>query len=503
MKIQVSMPQARVLVLAIAVFLVSAGMLRTALFPVDNFLAATILDDAVYNVSPARNLVDGYGYSFDRLHRTNGVQPLWALYTLAIVAVVSDDLTVLRILVLTGCVCWLGAGLVLYRTLRRWSADLGLIAAVLWIICGLNQGLALQGLEMGITALGLVLFLAMGLEASASENWTNPRFCLRLGFVAALISLCRVEMLLLPSLFCLAIFFGWLPRQTGWRQRLQSSVRFGMPTGLLFGIYVACNLIYFGGLAPVSGAVKAHHNETWLALQGWPFGGFLGNLSFNLRYPWEIATSPISIAVDQFFFKNFALVLTVEKIQFVLNSVLGTAIAVAAIGVILAWRRNGRERFRPGPQFRFLSALLLFVAARWALMAMLNPYFTLYGIWYFSAEILLSCVLVDWMINRLALFARRLPAGGPAKRSRITSAGGWVAVVTAILLVVINAHLITGRTDIDPRNHMMVAFKRAGEWLNDRLPEPQRIATLSSGVVNMYARKHNVINLDGLMNDYD
>ena len=136
-------------------------------------------------------------------------------------------------------------------------------------------------------------------------------------------------------------------------------------------------------------------------------------------------------------------------------------------------------------------------------MAMLNPYFTLYGIWYFSAEILLSCVLVDWMINRLALFARRLPAGGPAKRSRITSAGGWVAVVTAILLVVINAHLITGRTDIDPRNHMMVAFKRAGEWLNDRLPEPQRIATLSSGVVNMYARKHNVINLDGLMNDYD
>ena len=76
MKIPVFLPQTRVLVLAIAVFLVSAGMLRTALFPEDDFLAAAILDDAVYNVSPARNLVNGYGYSFDRLHETNGVQPL-------------------------------------------------------------------------------------------------------------------------------------------------------------------------------------------------------------------------------------------------------------------------------------------------------------------------------------------------------------------------------------------------------------------------------------------
>ena len=60
-----------------------AAVLWLASQPIDYLYRHVVVDDAIYYVKPALNLAAGRGYAFDGVHRTNGVQPLWAVLVAA------------------------------------------------------------------------------------------------------------------------------------------------------------------------------------------------------------------------------------------------------------------------------------------------------------------------------------------------------------------------------------------------------------------------------------
>lgn len=54
-----------------------------ALLSFQHFVLRVTFDDSFYYFGIARNLMEGYGFTFDRLNQTNGFHPLW-LFTCAL-----------------------------------------------------------------------------------------------------------------------------------------------------------------------------------------------------------------------------------------------------------------------------------------------------------------------------------------------------------------------------------------------------------------------------------
>ena len=479
----------------VALLIAALGTCRSSFLPERQFLAGTIVDDAVYNLVAAQNLLQGHEYSLDKTHRTNGVQPLWALFSIALVALCSDRVTAMRLLVLAGGLLWLLAGAILFYSLRRVNILVALIASIFWLFAAFTQRIALQGMENGLTALCLASIVAIGvhfLYGRSSADEPAPRgFYWLLGLALGMFSLCRVEMVLLTLLFSVGGLLGWWRRGGPWRVRTLDAVALALPTGILFGSYVLLNLTYFGALLPVSGAVKRFYNQEWIRQSGYPFGGLWGNLWFHLKYPWEIATFAFSGSADRFFFRAFGVAVTLARAQTVLN--VGVIIGVAR------WLMAGLPATASSRR-RFWMLLWVFVLTHLLLLAVWNPYFTRYGTWYFTPQIMAACIVVGAATLGLARLLAQV--AGRVTRMPFERAAAWLVIVVAGLVVIINASYRAGLTDIDPRGSMLLTFKRAGEWLNWRLPGTQHVATISSGFVSQFAPNHRVSNLDGVINDH-
>ncbi|NUQ50917.1 MAG: hypothetical protein HUU27_13490, partial [Phycisphaerae bacterium] len=63
---------------------------------------ALLVDDALYYVVPAQQLLAGRGYCFDGAARSSGVQPLWAALCVGLASLVHDRDALLRVLSLAG-----------------------------------------------------------------------------------------------------------------------------------------------------------------------------------------------------------------------------------------------------------------------------------------------------------------------------------------------------------------------------------------------------------------
>ena len=77
-------------------------------------------DDAFYYFQVARNISEGYGSTFDRIHPANGYHPLWMLLMIPVFSLARlDEFFPLRVVVLISVMLSAGSGLLLYRLLAR------------------------------------------------------------------------------------------------------------------------------------------------------------------------------------------------------------------------------------------------------------------------------------------------------------------------------------------------------------------------------------------------
>ena len=191
-----------------------------------------VLDDTFLYLQIVRNIADHGLVSFDGIHTTTGLQPLWAILLVPLAIAIDDRVEFVRWVLALSVFLNLAAGLVLVRlagSLGGRSSEL--ITACLWAGYMLAARPSMIGMESPLLALTFSGFLM-----SLSRNRATP------AAVSGLF-LTRTDALLFAPLA--SVFQG--------RPAL---VRTAALFLLLVSPYLAFNLVTSGQLMPISGSVK-------------------------------------------------------------------------------------------------------------------------------------------------------------------------------------------------------------------------------------------------------
>jgi len=169
-------------------------------------------DDAYYYFKVAQNISGGHGSTFDGINPTNGYHPLWALVCIPIFALARFDLILpLRVLIFVLAGMRAATSILLYRLLGDVIArPIAMLAALYWAFdYYIHATFYQQGLETGLAALCLVLFLFLlqRFERNRKTASISRVQVATLAIAAALVMFSRLDLVFLAGLFGLWIVF--------------------------------------------------------------------------------------------------------------------------------------------------------------------------------------------------------------------------------------------------------------------------------------------------------
>ena len=459
-------------------------------FDLVNLIREGYWDDAFYYFQIAYHMAEGRFSTFDGgLTRTNGYHPLW-LFLLTPFYWLFDKTEALfavkafEIMLVAGGVALVAAAARVARL--PWI----LLFAALPTLCA--QGGMLWGMEAALVLfmLGLLL-LAMCLFAHHPARWKWP-----LAALAFALPWARLELAAVAAAATVALgFLEWSGRLSCardappsgpcgfasrgalfWLLRLRAAVPLaGAFAGVL--VYFAYNGVVFGGVVPVSGAVKA---DVWTPRTWEEEGGYGLAKSFEAFVRSDAFDNELLIALE------------------------------VCVYALLAWWLSGRARNRED------TLLLVFVAGVFGLAAghlamfaqcvlFLHPWkvMSLLWEWYFVPAHLmeafvvpLRCCMGIYLIRRLV--APRLPRTSDVLR--------WAAIVAATVVLAAKVDFAKPFRFVDMAQGDLIGFDVRSYMgtvvLNRLLPEDTLVGSWDSGVVGYFSRSP-VMNLDGLVNSYD
>lgn len=152
-------------------------------------------DDAYYYFKVAQNISEGRGSTFDGINLANGYHPLWMLVCIPIFSLARFDLILpLRILMLVMASISALTSILIFRLLKNVA---GLPAAILassfWAFSlEVHSIVTQQGMETGIVALSMVLFLII-LQKLEPKQQIQPRDLAYLGLAALFVLFSRLD----------------------------------------------------------------------------------------------------------------------------------------------------------------------------------------------------------------------------------------------------------------------------------------------------------------------
>ncbi|HOJ53460.1 MAG TPA: hypothetical protein PLI64_02815 [Phycisphaerae bacterium] len=471
-----------------------AGAFMIAARPADQLALNIAIDDAFYYIVPARHLLAGEGYSLDGEVPTNGVQPFWALITIALCAVLPSDEAVVQAVVLLSGLLWIGAAGLLYLAMRQFSSWAAMVTAAGFALAGFGGRMAFQGMENGLHAFLCALIFWFGARHLASAVQAPSRapssFYLKLGLLLALVTLTRIDSAALAVIMGILVLAG-LIRPDG-SARLGLNIRgalwLAVPGTLLVGGMAILSYSYFGAVTPISGLVKLHYQ----AARGPLHGGAIGSLLYHARMLIKMSTAPIADNIEHTLWAATGAVYSAGTPRRIF------LVALAIGGIILALR--GFRSVKLGRAWHwYLAGLLAFVVVHVAVYAVCLSQFTDYGSWYFAPQLVALWLVYGVLLlvpTRLidAVQAHRC-ADDPLPRQRLT--GILACVATGCML----AFAIYPVWALGRGPGRVSACYRAGEWMKTHLPAGTRVGCFSAGIVSYAASPQRIINLDGLMND--
>ena len=191
-----------------------------------------VVDDTFLYLQIVRNIADHGMVSFDGIHTTTGLQPLWAILLVPLAVVIEDRVEFVRWVLLLSVFFNLAAGLVLVHLAAMLGGrSSGLITACLWAGYMLAARPAMIGMESPLLALVFSGFLVSLFRNRAAPAAVTGLF------------LTRTDALLFAPLA--SVFQG--------RQALLRTAALSL---LLVSPYLAFSLVTSGQLMPISGSVK-------------------------------------------------------------------------------------------------------------------------------------------------------------------------------------------------------------------------------------------------------
>lgn len=418
---------------------VSAGFLR---------VISVVPDDASYFLEVAQNIAAGEGSSFDGIHRTNGLQPLWT-YALAglFTIVTGTPESLLRVVLVIQALLLALAGVVVLRVQSKfYEARVGVVACLLFIL--LVQIPGTTGMESALLMLSLSVLLGLGVSWRVfDEHRPRREFVFGLALGAAMLS--RLDAVFLGAAICAACLPGI---RAGSRARRTALVRLAMivlGASVVVAPYLAHNLLLFGHPVPISGVLKS----------SFPHAELTPHVLAHL--------GPLKA---------------------------GAALtAVAAAVLYLVWfvrlRRGGRRSGSTDGESLYHSALAVMAAS----ILIHFPYSLLFmkwtEAWYFTQYGLFLTLavgpLVAWFLSPGSSLVRR-----------------WVyrAGATALFLCGLLAVADRATRPLDSCWH--VVSYEAAVWARENTDETDIFSMANAGHFGFFSERR-VVNLDGLVGTFD
>ena len=459
-----------------------------ARFDLVNLISNTY-DDAFYYFQIARNLAEGKFSTFDGgITRTNGYHPLWLFLITPFHWVFDPEralfaIKAFEIVLIAGGVALVAAAARLAR--MPWYlmfAALPMLYHIRFLFKGMEAAAAL--FMLGLFILAVCLF------ARSPARWKWP-----LAAVAFALPWVRLEYIAISlaatAALCL-IEWSWRERAPGAplgaRARSVLSIKAVVPflaagAGIL--VYFVYNRLVFGGIVPVSGAIKQMRAQRlWEREGGYSFVQ-------NFR---DILQVPVF---------DYELVVALE----------------VCVYVVLVWWFARRSRSR---QDWLLLAFLAGVSgvavghlAKFAQTVLTIHPSQAFWAWYYVPAYLLMALIVPVRCYVTIHFIRRF----------IGPRSPWAANILSVGIVIAGAVFLFAKADFtEPfqRAEAISVSSRTGDkWIkavsdnkwteavyggtrlmNRVLPEDSVVGAWDAGIMGYFSR-FPVINLDGLVNSYD
>ncbi len=223
-------------------------------------------DDSFFYLQVGRNFALGYGSTFNRLMPTNGYHPLWMLLCAAVYRVFPDrmvgfHMVAALIVVLNIIVLGVAAKLLHKLHATAWVAWTILIPFLFGLQLGTESSLS--------AAMLAAMLLALYLFFERPDWRTGFAFNL----LAALAVLSRLDSIFVVACVWIAVLV-WSLRERKPRA-LPIHLSFVPLYAVLWGAYLASNLIWFHMLMPISGLLKSENGHDHLLGRNLPHTALL------------------------------------------------------------------------------------------------------------------------------------------------------------------------------------------------------------------------------------
>lgn len=445
-------------------------------FDVMNLIRDGYIDDSFYYFEIAKNLAAGQFSTFDGgISRTNGYHPAWLLLVTPFYWVFDSETALFGIKALE--IMLIAAGVVLVAVAVR-------VAGLPWILLFAMlpalyaQSGMLFGLEAAAGACSLGAFLlAAVLFVRDARRWR--------GFFAAGAFLLPWVRLEYAAIAVFATGALCLLPATGSRWQARGCFRWAklrtdcLPLlGALAGIlaYFLYNGFVFGGIVPVSGAVKIAWGESWRASVG-----------ANAQDLWLAAGGRLL---------DTALGDALRSLELGVYTLI--VLAVAARG---AWRKD--HRLLLGVLLVALALGVETLAAKTQVAFLYAPELAAYNSWYYAPAYLMGGLMMPVRCF-MAIFIWRLVAAG--RPAGVRQAGVLAVCVAGVYAAFDRATFTEPFRSVQANRDSLrivglLAAARAGTVLDRMLPEDAIVGSWDAGTVGYFAERP-VVNLDGLVNSY-
>lgn len=484
--------------------LAAIPLLAQAFVPTDQFVLRA--DDAFYYFQVAVNHVKYGFWTFDGLNRTNGVQPLWAILLTGLAHLVAwfgttDKFVLARVFVALCVLLHYASALVLLHVLARRTTAGMAIAAAGGLIFPLNMmWLHAWGMENSLYALTLVGTVAYFELVHRAQP--TRRSAAILGGLIGLTILARLNAVLF------AIVFGvYYLCRAGQPSRLIDRAKLVSVTAAVSALlvlpYVGSNLATTGHLLPISGAAKTVENRLLLDKAGTDTRAsiaFLREMVHRGQYPmrWFFTMHTL----------NGAWILGSRAIL----GETGAVDPLPFVGVLVILILLPLVRGRPREWFEFLRTRLAllkpfsYVAAFAALNLVISVIaypnqvrYAMVSWWLVEAEITITVISATVCVAWAAYLTRPVV---PQRR--------LASIVPLVLagLTLVQSQRVVGQwfrgaaVRYDWNLSWNDQMYRGAQWLSANVPEDAILGSWNSGVIAYYS-KQRLINLDGLINNFD
>jgi hypothetical protein len=462
-------------------------------------------DDGFYYFQVARNLAAGHGFTFDGLNLTNGFHPLWLFLITPLFLFAQINLLLpLRLLIILSALLSAGSAVLLYRVLRRYTAEgVAALVGLLWIIAPRIHDITLHaGVEAGLNAFCILLiWYALTIFSPSRNKRETLRSLAGLGLLATLVLLARLDNVFL-------VFFGglwlwlrlWQPQKikdksavNPWLWRLSTGVAFFGPIVVIMLAYLAWNQLGFGTPTPISGQVKVWWGTLRNTVYGFPvrhMAAFWGQFVTNDPElgPWSLLTAPLYAGAEGLLGLMGQGVTQVARRVALLA--LGGTLSVLLIALI--WKQ--REFFSRAarglglPPF-FLGCFAQIVYYKASGSVAQQP-------WYWVVEMLLILLGLGLLLNAIWL-----SVAPHFKKRRSQRGAAFTLIALALSSLYFLAFVASAiRAPGDGSNHFYI--DRA-IWLQEHTEEGARVAITGAGNLAYFVQGRTIVNMDGLMNSHD